>query len=211
MSVTGFWVVGIVPDSDVVRMRREFPGADSFGRHDPEPSGDLEWWSGEGPWIRSSIPDRTDLCPRSRRCDSRTPWPPWGSADERHEAVKEELLQLVPQCEGVDLFCVSTRKGDPLAALHYGLGPEAAFQLPGRDGDFLLDAAGVRAALPGVEVTLDLAPGPRSGVEERIRDWLGGMADGAKHDLDDLVDGPLRVLRHAAQNGLGAAGMTLWY
>jgi hypothetical protein len=37
------------------------------------------------------------------------------------------------------------------------------------------------------------------------------MADGAKHDLDDLVDGPLRVLRHAAQNGLGAAGMTLWY
>ncbi len=162
MSVTGFWVVGIVPDSDVVRMRREFPGADSFGRHDPEPSGDLEWWSGEGPWIRSSIPDRTDLCPRSRRCDSRTPWPPWGSADERHEAVKEELLQLVPQCEGVDLFCVSTRKGDPLAALHYGLGPEAAFQLPGRDGDFLLDAAGVRAALPGVEVTLDLAPVPEA-------------------------------------------------
>ena len=37
------------------------------------------------------------------------------------------------------------------------------------------------------------------------------MTDGAAHDLDDLVDGPLRVLRHAAQHGLGAAGLTLWY
>ncbi|MBF9072365.1 hypothetical protein [Streptacidiphilus fuscans] len=211
MSVTGFWVVGVVPDGDVARLLGQFPGADSFGRRDPEPSGDLEWWSGSGnleaffdPGPYGPVP--TELALRLQDGLAAT-----GSADEQYEAVKEELLRLVPQHEGVDLFCASTRKGDPVAALHYGLGPEAVFQLPGCFGDFLLDAAGVRATLPGMEAALDLAPGRRRAVEERIRDWLAGMTDGTEHDLNDLVDGPLRVLRHALRHGLGAAGMTLWY
>jgi hypothetical protein len=132
-------------------------------------------------------------------------------ADDQHEAIKEDLLQRVPQGEGVGLFCASTRKGDPFAALDYALGPEVMAQLPGWCGEFLLDAADVRAALPGAEAALGLPPERRGHVEERIRDWLEGMTDGAAHDLDDLVDGPLRVLRHAAQHGLGAAGLTLWY
>ena len=133
------------------------------------------------------------------------------SADDQHEAIKEELLQLVPQGEGVDLFYAPTRKGDPFGALDYALGPEVMAQLPGWCGEFLLDAADFRAALPGAEAALGLTPQRRGHVEERIRDWLEGMTDGAAHDLDDLVDGPLRVLRHAAQHGLGAAGLTLWY
>ncbi|MEY9850166.1 hypothetical protein ABH940_007285 [Streptacidiphilus sp. BW17] len=211
MSVTGFWVVGVVSDGDVVRLRREFPGADCFGRQEPGPSGDLEWWSEEGALDSFFEPGPYGPVPTEQALRVQEVLAAMGSAEERHEADKEELLQLVPQCEGVGLFCASTRKGDPVAALHYGLGPEAAFRLPGRYGDFLVDAAGVRSALPGVEATLDLTPGRRSGVRERIRDWLGGMTDGAEHDLDDLVDGPLRVLRHAARHGFGAAGMTLWY
>ena len=71
--------------------------------------------------------------------------------DERQGAVKEELLRLALQREGVDLFCASTRKGDPVAALFHAPGPEALSQLPGGGGDFVLNAAGVGAALPGVE------------------------------------------------------------
>ncbi|WP_042365844.1 hypothetical protein [Streptacidiphilus neutrinimicus] len=211
MSVTGFWVVGVVPDGDIARLQAELPGADSYGLRDPERNGDLEWWSEGSDPASFFDPGPHGLVPTELALRLQDALATLGSADERHEAVKEELLQLVPQGEGVDLFCVSTRKGDPVAALHYALGPAAVFQLPGWYGDFLLDADGVRAALPAVEAALDLAPGRRSAVEERIRDWLARMTDGSDQDLDDLVDGPLRVLRHAARHGLGAAGMTLWY
>jgi hypothetical protein len=211
VSVTGFWVVGVVPDSEVARLQREFPGADSFGHDGLDHSGHLEWWSGRSDQESFFAPGPNGPVPTEQALRLQDAVDSMRPANERYESIEEELLQLVPQREGVDLFCVSTRKGDPVAALFYALGPEAASQLPGRGGDFLLDAAGVRAALPGVEAALDLAPERRGDVEERIRDWRGGMTDGAEHDLDDLVEGPLRVLRHAARHGLGAAGMTLWY
>ncbi|MFD7640532.1 hypothetical protein ACFV4P_07750 [Kitasatospora sp. NPDC059795] len=44
----------------------------------------------------------------------------------------------------------------------------------------------------------------------RIRLWLDEMADDPERDIDELIDGPLRVLRHAARTGVGAAGLALW-
>ena len=210
MSVTGFWVIGVVPDRDIARLQRESPGAVAFGRLDPEHSGAMEWWSGRSAQESFFDPSSKGPVPTEQALRLQDALDTMRPADDQHEAIKEELLQLVPQGEGVDLFCASTRKGDPFAALDYALGPEAMAQLPGWCGDFLLDAADVLTALPGAEAALGPPPECRDRVEERIRDWLEGMTDGADHDLDDLVEGPLRVLRHAAQYGLGAAGLTFW-
>ena len=46
---------------------------------------------------------------------------------------------------------------------------------------------------------------------ERIHAWMTGLGDDPDHDVDELLDGPLRVLRHAARTGQGAAGHVRWY
>ncbi len=210
MSVTGFWVVGVVPDAEVVRLQRECPGADSFGSHGVERGGDLAWWRDRGEQEPFFVPGPHGPVPTEKALRLQEAVDLMRPPDERHEAIEEQLLQLVPQHESTDLFCASTRKGDPFAALIYALGPEATSQLPGRGGAFLLDAVGARAALPGTEATLGLSPERRVRVEARVREWLEGMTGGAAHDLDDLVDGPLRVLRRAVEHGRGVAGMTMW-
>lgn len=120
-------------------------------------------------------------------------------------------MELIPRQVGAGLFLAAARKGDPTAALGYALGPERMSRLPGRWGDFLLRAAEVRSALPAAEAALHLSEKQRSTVTDRIRDWMTGMADAPGHDADELVDGPLRVLRHAARQGLGAIGLTRRY
>ncbi|MEU9547160.1 hypothetical protein [Streptomyces mirabilis] len=73
------------------------------------------------------------------------------------------------------------------------------------------DAEQVRAQLPAVEETLVLTGTPRHDAIERIHAWMTGLGDDAAHDADQLLDGPLRVLRHAARTGHGAAGQVRWY
>ncbi|MYS22483.1 hypothetical protein GA0115240_142136 [Streptomyces sp. DvalAA-14] len=211
MSVTGFWIVGVLPDADVARVRRVFPGH-TPGTPTAAPwPGRLDWWYG-----RSAAetffeptphgPRPTDDALRWQECvDVMRP------VDESAEEVRDELMALVPQQEGAGLFCAAARKGDPFAPLGYALGPERMLRLPGACGEFLLDASEVRAALPAAEAALDLSRESRSTVIDRVRDWTTAMADASGHNADDLIDGPLRVLRHAGQQGLGAVGMTRWY
>jgi hypothetical protein len=108
-------------------------------------------------------------------------------------------------------FHIGVRKGDPVAALYYGLGFGASRRLPGRFGCFLLDAAEVRSALPELEVLLDRSGPQRQAFSVRCAAWLSVMADNP--DLDPLVllDGPLRVLRHANERGLGTIGVMQWF
>nr|WP_282190267.1 hypothetical protein [Streptomyces sp. RLB1-33] len=40
---------------------------------------------------------------------------------------------------------------------------------------------------------------------------MTGLGDDPDHPADELLDGPLRVLRHAARTGQGAAGHVRWY
>ncbi|MET9899080.1 hypothetical protein [Streptomyces sp. NPDC006446] len=103
------------------------------------------------------------------------------------------------------------RKAGPFSALAYALGPDAVLRLPGWFGDFLLDAEHVRSHLPAAEESLALNGVARRDAVERIHAWMSGSGDDAGQDGDELLDGPLRVLRHAAHTGQGAAGHVRWY
>ncbi|WP_030274039.1 hypothetical protein [Streptomyces sp. NRRL B-24484] len=211
MSVMGVWVVGVLDDTAVEEARRRFP--DAAGAHGvwPEPSAETSRWrerfepagtfegAGGRPWCTDEIVRFADAVDRVRNDGS--------EVDE----FQEHLLHVVPQQEGEGLFCAGVPRGDGAAALTWGLGLDATLRLPGCCGQFLFDAAQVRAALPAAEQALDLHPLRRARVAARIRLWLDEMADDPNRDVDELIDGPLRVLRHAACTGVGAAGLTLWY
>lgn len=113
--------------------------------------------------------------------------------------------------EGEGLFIATARKASPFSALAYALGPDAVIRLPGWLGDFLLKSDEVRAALPAAEEALALDGARRRQAVERIHAWMTGLGDAPDHDADGLLDGPLRVLRHAARTGQGAAGHVRWY
>ncbi|MCD0484576.1 hypothetical protein LO771_19790 [Streptacidiphilus sp. ASG 303] len=211
MSATGFWVVGAVPDPEISRIRRVHPDAAAAHGAAPAPSADLEWWRRqsasevffeEGPHCPAPTGAArrfADLVDAAR------------SDSAAAEDMRDDLLRLVPQREGEGLFCAAARKGDPAAALAWALGPASAQHLPGRFGDFLLDAAQVQAVLPEARQALALEPARRAEVTARVGLWLDGMGDDAGHDAGKLIDGPLEVLRHAARTGSGAVGMALWY
>ncbi|MEU7569129.1 hypothetical protein AB0A99_24635 [Streptomyces fradiae] len=133
------------------------------------------------------------------------------NGDPEADGFQHHLLQAVPRQESEGLFCAAVPRGDGAAALTWGLGLDPVPRLPGCCGQFLLDAAQVRAALPAAEEALVLPPTRRAEVAARIRLWLDETADDPDCDVDELIDGPLRVLRHAARTGAGAVGLTLWY
>ncbi|MFE6049242.1 hypothetical protein ACFQ6N_00615 [Kitasatospora sp. NPDC056446] len=211
MGVMGVWVVGVVTDDVVEEARRRFP--DAAGAHGawPEPSADTIRWREQS--VPSGLfegtpeqPSRTDEIVRFADAVDRV-----RNDETEVDEFQDHLLHAVPQQEGEGLFCAAVPRGDGAAALMWGLGLDATLQLPGCCGQLLFDAAQVRAALPAAEQALVLHPLRRAHVAARVRLWLDEMADDPNHDVDELIDGPLRVLRHAARTGVGAAGLTLWY
>lgn len=211
MSVTGFWIVGVVPDSEIVRFRRAFPGHAAISSPAPGFTDQLDWWRRQDQAVTFFEPGAHRPQPTAGALRLHDLIDLTRAADEQAEAMKDELLNLVPRQEGADLFCAAARKGDPAAALQYALGPGAAYALPGWFGDFILDANEVRGAIPAVETALALPPVQRKAVEARITEWMSAMTDASDHGAGELIDGPLRVLRRAAEHGLGAVGLTRWY
>lgn len=116
----------------------------------------------------------------------------------------------MPEAEGSGLFVAAARKASPAAALCYGLGAEGTAMLPGWFGDFLLAADDVITALPQAEEALRLSGTRREEVLSRIASWMTVMGDAPGFDAEELVDAPLRVLRHAAETGSGAAAFSRW-
>ncbi|MFE1289226.1 hypothetical protein [Streptomyces sp. NPDC058751] len=206
MGVMGVWVVGVVAGDVVGEARRRFPeAADAHGTW-PESSAGLGFEPAgffDGALER---PSRTDEIVRFADAVDR-------ARNDKAEVdeFQDYLLHTVPQQEGEGLFCAGVPRGDGAAALMWGLGLDTALRLPGCCGQFLLDTAQVRAVLPAAEQALVLSPPRRAHVAARIRLWLDEMADDPNRDVDELIDGPLRVLRHAAHAGAGAVGLTLWY
>lgn len=125
--------------------------------------------------------------------------------------LRDELVELMPQTGGGGPFAAVARKANPVAALLYALGPDVSALLPGRFGEFLLPHDEVVAALPRAERALDVSGTRRDEVLSRVAGWMSGMADDPEFDAAELLDGPLRVLRHAARSGHGAAGLCRWY
>ncbi|MFI0718439.1 hypothetical protein [Streptomyces sp. NPDC021224] len=209
MSALGVWVVGVLADEAVEEARRRFPDAARAHGTWPEALAGTDRWSGpfpawsggapEPPLHAADIARFTDAVEGARNDES--------DADE----LQDHLLHALPPQEGEGTFCAAVPRGDGAAALMWGLGPDATPRLPGCCGQFLLDAAQVRAALPPAEQALALPPPRRALAAARIRLWLAETANDPDCDIDELLDGPLRVLRHASRTGVGAAGLTFWY
>ncbi|MER5402916.1 hypothetical protein [Streptomyces sp. NPDC002599] len=213
MSVTGVWIVGAVPEQ-VVRNSLSASVQDSA----PAPvhcdvPGELAWWRSKaqasmftpstnfpGDWSADEDALRLSTFFDACRDDS-----------DHAEKLRDTVMDQFPPDVGEGLFVATARKADPFSALAYALGPDATLRLPGRFGDFLLDAGQVRAQLLAVEETLVLTGTSRRDAIERIHAWMTGLGDDPAHDADELLDGPLRVLRHAARTGQGAAGQVRWY
>jgi len=126
-------------------------------------------------------------------------------------ALRDAVMERFPAHGTEGLFAAVARKASPFSALAYALGPDATLQLPGWFGDFLLTAEEVRAQLPAAEQALALTGTQRRNAVERIHAWLTGLGDAPDHDAEELLDGPLRVLHHAARTGQGAAGQVRRY
>jgi hypothetical protein len=215
LSVTGVWVVGAVPDDKVWDLLRAAVQDSS-----PAPvsvhwdvSGGLDWWRGKaqesmfsasttspGSWSADEDAFRLSAFLDACRDDS-----------EHVEALRDAVMEQFPSDGEEGLFVAVARKASPFSALAYALGPDAVLRLPGWFGDFLLDAEQVRTRLPAAEESLALTGAQRRDAVERIHAWMTGLGDDPDHHADELLDGPLRVLRHAARTGQGAAGHVRWY
>jgi hypothetical protein len=215
LSVTGVWVVGAVPDEKVWDLLRA-AGQDS----PPAPvsvhwdvSGGLDWWRGKaqesmfsasttspGSWSADEDAVRLSAFLDACRDDS-----------EHVEALRDAVMDQFPPDGEEGLFVAVAREASPFSALAYALGPDAVLRLPGWFGDILLDAEQVRAQLPAAEEALALTGAQQRDAVERIHAWMTGLGDDPDHHADELLDGPLRVLRHAARTGQGAAAHVRWY
>ncbi|WP_225099936.1 hypothetical protein [Streptomyces sp. CoH27] len=216
MSSLGMWVVGAVPDRAAVSLPDEFVHLVAEGDfRRPEGFAEtLAWWS-EGcagePFFARDGSDPAVLLPTAagrRFADFVHGAHPETAATE---AIRDASLELMPAEGSAGVFCAVARKASPVAALYYGLGAEAAGLLPGWFGDFLLPADDVRAALPDAERALRIDGERRAVVLGRIGDWMTGMGDAPGFAAEELLDGPLEVLRHAVEAGLGVAAFSRWY
>ncbi|WP_339133762.1 hypothetical protein WJM95_31115 [Streptomyces sp. f51] len=210
MGGMGVWVVGAVADDAIEDARRRFP--DAAGAHGTWPASSVD----VSQWCEPLEPaELLDGTPEPSRIDDIVRFADAVYRVRNDETEVDEfqdyLLHAVPQQESEGMFCSAVPRGDGAAALMWGLGRDTTLRIPGCCGQFLFDAAQVQAALPAAERALTFPPRRRAHVTARIRQWLDEMADDPNCDIDELIDGPLRVLRHAARTGVGAVGLTLWY
>ncbi|MGP4024652.1 hypothetical protein [Actinomadura sp. 3N407] len=215
LSVTGTWLVGAIPDREANELLARFSDALSGpGPMQPRAFAEaLEWWTtaGEQEGFFERVPGKdweraTDAAYRlASLVDGANP------ETELSEAAWDACMDLMGD-EGEDaLLGVAARKASPVAALCYALGAESMSMLPGRFGNFLLSHAEVLAGLPRAERALQPAGARRAQTLQRIGTWMKEMGDEPNFDAEKLLDGPLRVLRHAAATGYGAAAFTRWY
>ncbi|MEU1202928.1 hypothetical protein ABZ446_42905 [Streptomyces sp. NPDC005813] len=213
LSVTGVWIVGAVPEQevrDLLSARVQDPAPTTVHCDVPE---ELAWWRSKA---QSSLFTPSTSFPGEWSADEdafrlSAFFDACHDGSDHAEELRDAVMDRFPPEVEEGLFVATARKAGPFSALAYALGPDATLRLPGRFGDFLLDAEQVRTRLPAVEETLVLTGTPRRDAIVRIHAWMTGLGDDPDHDADELLDGPLRVLRHAASSGHGAAGQVRWY
>ena len=204
MSQTGYWIIGAL-GQDALDALLERVGASAF---EPMPSGLVGRWHAM---------DEVDVVGPAH--------PGHGTACPTDPAVlfQEELLSLRPDPDVLDAciaavgevgeedrFVVAVRKGDPVAALFYGLGSAAALSLPGRAGCFLVHAD-AQADLLEIERLLDVSAHDRARFAGRVSQWLETMGDQPDLDPIELLDGPLRLVHRAREARTGLVAVMQWY
>ncbi|MFJ9774421.1 hypothetical protein ACIRVF_24830 [Kitasatospora sp. NPDC101157] len=100
------------------------------------------------------------------------------------------------------MFVSVNSKDYAVASFFHAIGPARAALLPGWCGNFLLTSAQVRRTLPCVERALTFTQDERAAAD--AQDWL------YYSPTDECVlDGPLRIWRAAADDGLGLCGLAV--
>jgi hypothetical protein len=215
VSVLGVWVIGTVTKEQIRDLPRVAARMSPRARKPAvtEASGELGWWrtkAHESLFSASkTVPGRWSANDDAFRLNAF--FDSCGDDSDQAEELRDAVMDLFPPEGSEGFFAAVARKASPFSALAYTLGPDATLQLPGWFGDFLLDADEVPALLPAAESALALTGTPRLDAVGRIQAWLTGLGDAPDFDANELLDGPLRVLRHAARTGQGAAGQVRWY
>lgn len=213
MSITGAWIIGALPDEAT----EDAPRAAVHAGPPQPPSTPVDLSGGLARWRSRAQESLFSMSETgSWRADDDAVRLS-GFLDSCHDdsepaaALRDAVMERFPAHGTEGLFAAVARKAGPFSALAYALGPDATLQLPGWFGDFLLTAEEVRAQLPAAEQALALTGTRRRNAVERIHAWLTVLGDAPDHDAEELLDGPLRVLRHAARTGQGAAGQVRRY
>ena len=122
----------------------------------------------------------------------------------------DACIAAIGEVTEADRFVVAVRKGDPVAALFYGLGSAASRRLPGRGGCFIIRA---HAQPDLVELTqiLDISAHERARFAGRASRWLEAMGDQPDLDPLELLDGPLRLAQRAQEGRTGLVAVMQWY
>ncbi|MFD0369612.1 hypothetical protein [Streptomyces sp. NPDC127114] len=208
MGFMSAWGISAHPDTVMAELALRLLPAMEADRTTP---GAQERWHA---WQRAPLPDHRTWYAAGRL----------GSAEE--DAI-ESFRELTTPGSHVDRLCdgvadpdfyvvddvwvgrdlghifVSVHSKDyAVASLFQSLGPARAALLPGWCGNFVLTAAEVREALPRVEAAFAFTPAERAAAEGR--DWLYYGAD-----EESVLDGPPRVWRNAARDGLGLCAVAL--
>jgi hypothetical protein len=215
VSVTGVWAIATIDDAEVPVLKAgleaamaEYVGTEAFARYVEL----MAWWGagGDSEEFFEPVPGRSWLQPTAaaERFASLVDIANPGS--DAYDDLAGRCMRLMPD-GGEGTFAATARKASPAAALHYGLGAAGSALLPGRFGEFLLSHAEVLGAVAGFERALALTGRNRSQVIERARRWLAEFGDVPDADVDELLDGPLRVVRLAAKSGQGVVGVVAWY
>jgi hypothetical protein len=205
VSQTGYWIVGALgPDAlDALIGRID---ASAF---EPLPSGlDVGWWLAmdDADVVEPAHFGHGTACPTDRAV-----------------LFQEELLGLRPDPDVLDAcitaigdvteedrFVVAVRKGDPVAALFYGLGSAVSRRLPGRGGCFIIRAH-AQPDLVQLTHVLDISAHERARFAGRAAQWLEAMGDQPDLDPLELLDGPLRLAQRAQENQTGLVAVMQWY
>lgn len=158
------------------------------------------WWR---PFGNGNDQDAEDLTSfRDLTCPGdRTDEMYQGGPDDTDFYLPDDVWQEAADTDRMFLSIHS--KEYAVASLFHAIGPRRAALLPGWCGNFLLDSAQLRQALPAVEEALTFRPEERAAAEEQ--DWLDYYGD----DEERVVDGPLRQLREAAEADLGVCGVSV--
>lgn len=206
MSSTGYWLVGAARPELVDHLRGTLPTA----LFEPPPDdADLGWWQ---------VMDQADLLapPGPGHTFPGLSRPAWRFA-ENLEAQRPDpdsrdaCMSAFEQIPRAAIYHVGVRKGDPVAAVYYGLGYRDARLLPGRFGCFLLTPSDLRTALAALEHLPDQPAFGSAALGQRTAAWLAATGDEPGLNPSELLEGPLRILRQAREQHLGAIGFMQWY
>ncbi|MEY9861073.1 hypothetical protein ABH935_006713 [Catenulispora sp. GAS73] len=210
------WAIAAIDDAEVPVLKAgleaamaEYFGTEAFARYVEL----MAWWGGGGDseeFFFEPVPGWPWLQPTAAAERFASLVDLANPNSDAYDDLACRCMRLMPD-GGEGAFAATARKASPAAALHYGLGAAGSALLPGRFGEFLLSHAEVLSVVAGFEQALALTGQHRSRVIERARRWLAEFGDVPDADVDELLDGPLRVVRLAAKSGQGVVGVVAWY